>query len=237
MSNQSQEKQRPLADWLGFKVQYQGHVIDWQELPSGETRFLYSPIKICPWKHIHGDRLTRKIDHLWLYLEGGIEDINKQNRELVKKSGKNIDKPLTRLDQMIGCGYIIKYQRKDGTSDYGVKHTQSIVLSHALVAIRRSTPRSKPKSIEEVQKPMEIIRSTIGYIDSGLILSGFNGDLRTVRSDLGEMLRVYEDELKIQQDAIDRSIRRQSKRSIFEVEYPRSERKAKKTLGFSQSKK
>jgi hypothetical protein len=237
MFNQNQEKQRPLADWLGFKVQYHGHLLNWEELPSGETRYLYSPIKIVPWKHIHGDRPVRRIDHLWLYLEGGVQDINRQNRELIKGKGKNVNKPLTRLDQMIGCGYVVRYQRLDGSFDYGVKHTPSIVLSHALVAIRRSTPRSRPKNIQEVQKPLGVLRSTIEYIDSGLVLSGFNADLRKVRSELGEMLKVYEDELKIQQDAIDRLCRKQEKSSILEITYPHSERKPKKTLGFSQSKK
>jgi hypothetical protein len=207
---------RPLEDWLGFKVQYKGFVETWWEQENGQTRFLFENVAIQPFTHLHDKHKPRRIDHLWLYLGKPPEGVEVAERKI------------TRLEQMVGCGEVIRYRRSDGSYDFGIKHLPALHLDKALLGLR-------PKRINNFQEMATLAKQILEMIDQGQVLTAkFDADIGYIRKRTEELLNFYEAQLRIQAQYEERKRKQQQKKPLLSpVIYPKAERT--KTLGFSRN--
>ena len=94
---------RPLADWLGQNVRFQGYLSHWKTVEkTGDTACLLKHVKVVPYKGCK--KQIRALDHIWLYLN-----------EAAQAEAK-----LERLNGYAAVGRVVSYIRSNGTKDYAL---------------------------------------------------------------------------------------------------------------------
>ncbi|WP_017300440.1 hypothetical protein [Nodosilinea nodulosa] len=94
---------RPLADWLGQSVRFQGYLNYWETADkTGDTAFLLQHIKVVPYKGC--EEQIRTLDHIWLY----------------STKEAHADTKLERLNPYGAVGEVVSYIRSNGTRDFAI---------------------------------------------------------------------------------------------------------------------
>jgi hypothetical protein len=94
---------RPLADWLGQSVRFQGDLSYWETATkTDDTALLLRNVKVVPYR---GSReQIRDLDHIWIYMD---------------KDTPVADK-LERLNGYKAVGRVVGYTRSNGTKDFAI---------------------------------------------------------------------------------------------------------------------
>ncbi|MEA5448319.1 hypothetical protein VB780_07055 [Leptolyngbya sp. CCNP1308] len=94
---------RPLADWLGQNVRFQGYLSHWKTADRTSTRAcLLQHIEVVPYKGCKAQ--ARALNHIWLYLS---------EKALAE----------TQLERFRGyqaVGQVVSYTRSNGTKDFAI---------------------------------------------------------------------------------------------------------------------
>ncbi|MGB3135577.1 MAG: hypothetical protein WBB18_02120, partial [Nodosilinea sp.] len=94
---------RPLADWLGQNVRFQGYLSHWQTANrTGDTAFLLRHVKVVPYKGCKEQIKT--LDHAWLYLD----------------KDAHADAKFERYGGYAAVGRVVSYIRSNGTKDFAI---------------------------------------------------------------------------------------------------------------------
>lgn len=94
---------RPLADWLGQSVRFQGYLSHWETAnKTGDTAFLLRNVKVVPYRG--GKEQLRILDHIWIYLN---KDIH---------AGTKFE----RFGGYAAVGQVVSYTRSNGTKDFAI---------------------------------------------------------------------------------------------------------------------
>jgi hypothetical protein len=100
---------RPLADWVGQSVRFQGYLNYWETADrTGDRACLLQRIKVVPYKG--GKDQIRALDHIWLYLG---EKAQAQTQ-------------FERFRGYQAVGRVVNYTRSNGTKDFAID-----IKSHA----------------------------------------------------------------------------------------------------------
>ncbi|PSN10103.1 hypothetical protein C7271_26555 [filamentous cyanobacterium CCP5] len=94
---------RPLADWLGQSVRFQGFLDYWETASkTGDTAFLLQNVKVVPYRG--GKEQMRTLDHIWLYIDKDTE----------------IKTKFQRYGDYAAIGQVVSYIRSNGTKDFAI---------------------------------------------------------------------------------------------------------------------
>jgi hypothetical protein len=94
---------RPLADWLGQSVRFQGYLNHWETAnKTGDTAFLLRNVKVVPYKGCK--KQARILDHIWIYLDKDIHAADK----------------FERFGRYAAMGKVVGYTRSNGTKDFAI---------------------------------------------------------------------------------------------------------------------
>jgi hypothetical protein len=94
---------RPLADWLGQSVRFQGYLNHWETAnKTGDTAFLLRNVKVVPYKGCQEQ--MRTLDHIWIYLD----------------KDTNTTAKLERFGGYAAVGQVVSYIRSNGTKDFAI---------------------------------------------------------------------------------------------------------------------
>jgi hypothetical protein len=94
---------RPLGDWLGQSVRFQGYLNHWETAnKTGDTALLLRNVKIAPYKGCKEQ--IRTLDHAWIYVNKDIQAADK----------------LERFGGYEAVGRVIGYTRSNGTKDFAI---------------------------------------------------------------------------------------------------------------------
>jgi hypothetical protein len=94
---------RPLADWLGQSVRFQGYLNHWETAnKTGDTALLLRNVKVVPYKGC--PEQMRTLEHVWIYVNKEIPAVDK----------------LERLGKYGAVGQVVSYIRSNGTKDYAI---------------------------------------------------------------------------------------------------------------------
>ncbi|MBE9109023.1 hypothetical protein IQ273_06275 [Nodosilinea sp. LEGE 07298] len=94
---------RPLADWVGQTVRFQGYLNYWETANrTDDTAFLLQHVKVVPYKGC--EKQIRTLDHIWLYSP--------------KEAHANTK--LERLNAYGAVGKVVSYIRSNGTKDFAI---------------------------------------------------------------------------------------------------------------------
>jgi hypothetical protein len=94
---------RPLEDWLGQSVRFQGYLNYWETADkTGDTALLLRNVKVVPYKGCKEQ--IRTLDHVWIYVDKDIQAVDK----------------FQRLGGYTAVGQIVGYTRSNGTKDFAI---------------------------------------------------------------------------------------------------------------------
>jgi hypothetical protein len=94
---------RPLADWLGQSVRFQGDLSYWETANKTEdTALLLRNVKVVPYRG--NKEQIRSLDHIWIYVDKDLEAADK----------------LERLNGYSAVGQVVGYTRSNGTKDFAI---------------------------------------------------------------------------------------------------------------------
>jgi hypothetical protein len=94
---------RPLADWLGQSVRFQGDLSHWETAnKTDDTALLLRNVKVVLYKG--GKEQIRSLDHIWIYMNKDIQAADK----------------LERFGGYAAVGRVVGYTRSNGTKDFAI---------------------------------------------------------------------------------------------------------------------
>lgn len=94
---------RPLTDWLGQNVRFEGYLNHWETADkTGDTAFLLRNVKVIPYKGSQAQ--LRTLDHIWLYMDKDIYEEPKCER----------------FGRYAALGKVVSYIRSNGTKDFAI---------------------------------------------------------------------------------------------------------------------
>jgi hypothetical protein len=94
---------RPLAEWLGQSVRFQGDLSYWKTANKTEdTALLLRNVKVVPYRG--SKEQIRSLDHIWVYIDKEIQAAEK----------------LERLNGYAAVGRVVGYRRSNGSKDFAI---------------------------------------------------------------------------------------------------------------------
>ncbi|NJL39092.1 MAG: hypothetical protein HC840_10800 [Leptolyngbyaceae cyanobacterium RM2_2_4] len=110
---------RPLADWLGQSVRFQGYLNHWETAnKTGDTGFLLRNVEVVPYKGCR--KQSRILDHTWIYL----------------KKGVHVETKFERFGEYAAVGRVVSYTRSNGTKDFAVDIKSFVPIESHLVLFK-----------------------------------------------------------------------------------------------------
>jgi hypothetical protein len=104
---------RPLTDWLGQNVRFEGYLNHWETArKTGDTAFLLRNVKVVPYKG--SNEQVRTLDHIWLYMNNDIYEAPKCER----------------FDRCAALGQVVSYIRSNGTKDFAIDKKNVPIEAH-----------------------------------------------------------------------------------------------------------
>lgn len=135
---------RPLADWLGQSVRFQGYLNHWETAnKTGDTAFLLRNVKVVPYKGCQAQ--IRTLDHIWLYANKAIHAAAK----------------FERLGGYAAVGQVVSYTRSNGTKDFAIDIKPYVPIESHLDLLK-SYEGSKLKNI---QAKTIILKETLNQLE------------------------------------------------------------------------
>lgn len=135
---------RPLADWLGQSVRFQGCLNYWETAnKTGDTAFLLRNVKVVPYKGCKEQ--MRILDHIWIYLNQDVHAATK----------------FERLGGYAAVGQVVGYTRSNGTKDYAIdiKPYVSIETHFELLQLHKA-----PK-LDDIKTRKELLEVTLNLLE------------------------------------------------------------------------
>lgn len=139
---------RPLSDWLGETVRYQGYLSHWEPCPNGvQIRYCLSNVRIKPWSAAGEER---HVDHIWFYF--GADDKIRDRQ---------------RLTRYRGVGTVGAYCRSDGTRDFNIQaaHVLNIDETIGKAMLLRSDSKTALWLLEKAVEALESQRASLDWED------------------------------------------------------------------------
>lgn len=135
---------RPLADWLGQSVRFQGYLNHWETAnKTGDTAFLLRNVKVVPYKGCQAQ--LRILDHIWIYLN---KDIHTETK-------------LERLGGYTAVGRVVSYTRSNGTKDFAIDIKPYVSLRTHLELLKSC---SAPK-LDDIQTKTLLLKETLNLLE------------------------------------------------------------------------
>lgn len=135
---------RPLADWLGQTVRFQGYLDHWGTADkTGDTVFLMRNIKVVPYKGCKDQ--IRTLDHIWLYFD---------------KDTQAADK-LERFCGYAAVGTVVSYTRSNGTRDFAIDVKPHVsIKTHFELLQTCKTPK-----LEDIKTKTALLEITLNLLE------------------------------------------------------------------------
>jgi hypothetical protein len=131
---------RPLADWLGQSVRFEGYLNHWEAVDkTGDVAFLLRNVKVVPYKECKEQ--IRILDHIWLY-------VNKDIYEMPR---------CERFGRYAAIGQVISYTRSNGTKDFAIDIKQYVPIEAYLALLK---PYEEPE-LKHMQAKTIILKETL----------------------------------------------------------------------------
>jgi hypothetical protein len=94
---------RPLEDWLGQSVRFQGYLNHWETAnKTGDTALLLRHVKVVPYRGCKEQ--MRILDHIWIYVDKDVQAADK----------------FERFGGYAAVGQVVSYTRSNGTKDFAI---------------------------------------------------------------------------------------------------------------------
>lgn len=140
-------QQRPLADWLGERVLYDGILHHWKQLENGQTAYLIKTVRVR--RYDDPPSQIRSFDHLWFYFKE-----------------PPTTRKLERLDKFCGVGDIIQYCRRNGTIDYAIAAVPAMSIFKALEGLHDAAVRRFEVAtlVSVLQQSLDCMQQRIGFL-------------------------------------------------------------------------
>lgn len=135
---------RPLADWLGQSVRFQGYLSHWETAnKTGDTALLLRNVKVVPYKGCKEQ--IRTLDHVWIYVNKGIQAADR----------------FERFGGYTAVGQVVSYTRSNGTKDFAldIKPYVSIETHFELLNLYR-----KPK-LDDIKTKTLLLEKTLNLLE------------------------------------------------------------------------
>ncbi|MEO1147616.1 MAG: hypothetical protein AAFY26_18705 [Cyanobacteria bacterium J06638_22] len=154
-------KQRPLGDWVGDRVLWDGRLDYWEPFRRDRIRFVLTMVAVRHWAT--GE--IRCLDHLWFMTDK--EHFNQPSRQ--------------RYCHVVGNGIVYEYSRRDGTRDYGVQQGRGASLERIAESIEKSLAQNGDREIAQIQNTLNRL-----YEDweQGAIIAPYDIDKSAVAAEL-----------------------------------------------------
>jgi hypothetical protein len=135
---------RPLADWLGQSVRFQGYLSHWETVnKTGDTAFLLRNVQVVPYKGCKEQ--IRVLDHIWLYTNKDVHTVGK----------------LERLGRYAAVGRVVSYTRSNGTKDFAIDIKPYVSIeSHLDLLMSYESPKLK-----DMQAKIIILKETLNQLE------------------------------------------------------------------------
>ncbi|MBE9114040.1 hypothetical protein IQ273_32245 [Nodosilinea sp. LEGE 07298] len=135
---------RPLADWLGQSVRFQGYLSHWETADrTGDTAFLLRHVKVVPYKGCKEQ--IRTLDHIWLYMAKDVE----------------VDTKFERFGGYAAVGRVVSYIRSNGTKDFAIDIESYIPMKWRIELLKSC----KNSSIEDVKIKTILLEKTLTSLE------------------------------------------------------------------------
>lgn len=143
--HQSPTACRPLADWLGQSVRFQGWLNYWETASkTGDTALLLRNVEVVPYKGCKEQ--IRVLDHVWIYL-------SKESHAGVK---------LERLGGYEALGQVVSYTRSNGTRDFAFAIKSYIPIETQLKLLKSF----KGPRLDDVQTRTMLLKETLELLET-----------------------------------------------------------------------
>lgn len=135
---------RPLADWLGQSVRFQGYLNHWETAnKTGDKAFLLRNVQVVPYKGCQTQ--LRILDHIWLYMNKDIYEAPKCER----------------FGEYAALGRVVSYTRSNGTKDFAIDIKRYVPIESHLALLK---PYEEPK-LKHLQAKTIILKETLNLLD------------------------------------------------------------------------
>lgn len=135
---------RPLADWLGQSVRFQGYLSHWETAnKTGDTAFLLRNVKVVPYKGCKEQ--MRILDHIWLYFD---KDVHTETK-------------FERFGGYTAVGQVVGYTRSNGTKDFAINIKPYVPIeSHFELLKLHSEP-----TLDNIKTKTKLLEITLNLLE------------------------------------------------------------------------
>jgi hypothetical protein len=135
---------RPLADWLGQSVRFEGYLNHWETAnKTGDLAFLLRNVKVVPYKSCNAQ--LRTLDHIWLYMNRDIYEAPKCER----------------FGRYAALGRVISYTRSNGTKDFAIDVKKYVPIEPFYDLLK---PYEEPK-LKHMHAKTIILKETLNLLE------------------------------------------------------------------------
>jgi hypothetical protein len=135
---------RPLADWLGQSVRFQGDLSHWETADkTDDTALLLRNIKVVPYR---GDKdQIRSLDHIWIYMNKDVQAADK----------------LERFGGYGAVGRVVGYTRSNGTKDFAIDIKPYVPIESHFELLKLH----KEATLENIKTRTKILEITLNLLE------------------------------------------------------------------------
>jgi hypothetical protein len=135
---------RPLADWLGQSVRFQGYLNHWETAnKTGDTALLLRNVKVVPYKGCKEQ--MRILDHVWIYVDKDIQAVDK----------------FQRLGGYTAVGRVVSYTRSNGTKDFAIDIKPYVSIGTHLELLKSC----KEPKLDDIKTKTLLLETTLNLLD------------------------------------------------------------------------
>ncbi|MGB3308819.1 MAG: hypothetical protein WBG32_16820 [Nodosilinea sp.] len=135
---------RPLADWLGQNVRFQGYLSHWETAEkTGDTAYLLRHVKVVPYKGCQAQ--IRILDHVWLYLDKDVD----------------VETKFERFGRYAAVGRVVSYIRSNGTKDFAIDIEPYVPLKWRIELLKSCGKHS----VEDVKIKTILLEKTLTSLE------------------------------------------------------------------------
>lgn len=155
---------RPLADWLGQSVRFQGYLNHWETAEkTGDTAFLLRNVKVVPYKGCKEQ--MRILDHIWIYFN---------------KNTQAADK-LERFCGYEAVGTVVSYTRSNGTKDFAIDIKPYVSVETHFELLKSC----KAPNLENIKTKTSLLEITLNLLE----IEELSFDVRLPYEDVYQLFR------------------------------------------------
>ncbi|PSN20212.1 hypothetical protein C7271_03370 [filamentous cyanobacterium CCP5] len=137
---------RPLADWLGQGVRFQGYLNYWETASrTGDTALLLQRVKVVPYRGCKEQ--IRTLDHIWLYVNKDVPAVDK----------------FERYGGYAAVGKVVSYTRSNGTKDFAINIKPYVSIRTHLELLKEC---GEP-NLEDIKTKTRLLEITLNLLDIG----------------------------------------------------------------------